>query len=231
MANVETLNEMAQLERSRFGRPPPRHGLKLLHWFANDCVTFDGNNNMVSQCDPEDEEYGFHYFENRYDRNGIKLLPDVNFPYYVVGNLNSEGSHELPGYVSEEYTGLKDDSNTDRIIVSLDDDWFDKVYITTHIDESNYDSDNTYRITKGLLKIISRLTLAEFLYKTGYQLSATMGTNPVAVDSNVVPANHPIPPRTQDYQIEIEDTPSAQSNNSTQRKSKGLWDFFSCTIL
>ncbi|XP_076848423.1 uncharacterized protein LOC143494206 [Brachyhypopomus gauderio] len=168
MADVETLNEIAHLESSGFGQPSPRHGLKLLYWFANKCVTIDENNDMVINCYPENREYGFRYFKNRYQSDGMKLLPEVDFHYYEVGDLKSAGAQSLPRYVSEDYTGHKDHSNMDRIIVSLDDDWVDKVYITTHINKSNFDPDNTYRISKGLLMIIRRRKLGKFLYNTGY---------------------------------------------------------------
>ncbi|XP_060771992.1 uncharacterized protein LOC132882904 [Neoarius graeffei] len=168
MSRLQTLNEMSHLERCRFGRPSPRHGLKLLFWFAKDCISFDFNNEMLSECDPDDGEFGFHLFENRYERTGDKLLPDVDLPYYVVGNLNKPRSYELPHYVREEYTGLYDNSNTDRIIVSMDNEWFDKVYVTEHNDRSNYNSDVTYRISKGLLKLIQGLSLNDFLWRTGF---------------------------------------------------------------
>lgn len=166
MHKVETLNEITHLAQSRFGRPRPRHGLKLLYWFANDCVAPDQS---TLQCDPENRDFGFHSFGNRHYRNAVKLLPDVNFPYYVVGNLNSPGANELPDYVREDYTGLQDGSNTDRIIVSIvDDEWVDKVYVTEHDDQKNYNAQATYRISKGLLKFIRNLELQSFLEQTGY---------------------------------------------------------------
>ncbi|RXN37587.1 hypothetical protein ROHU_001916 [Labeo rohita] len=165
---VETLNELAQLRNSGFGRPRPRHGLKLLYWFASECVSFE-NNDMLSQCDPAEKDFGFHYFENRYDQTRNKLLPDINFPYYVVGNLNSQGAEELPDYVSEDKYTDDHDSNTDRIIVSVyDEERFDRVYVTQHHDRSNYDPNATYRISKGLLTLIRRMSLNEFLVAMGY---------------------------------------------------------------
>ncbi|XP_072526260.1 uncharacterized protein [Salminus brasiliensis] len=168
MNRLETLNEMTHLQRSRFGRTQPRHGLKLLYWFASDCISLEYSN-ITSEYDPENGDFGFHYFENRFDRNGVKLLPDVDLPYYVVGNLNSAGADELPEYVREDYTGLQDNSNMDRIIVSLDCDCFSRVYVTEHDDRTNYNPCATYRISKGLLKVIKNLELEEFLTKAGYQ--------------------------------------------------------------
>lgn len=168
MSRPQTLNEISHLEQCRFGRPSPRHGLKLLYWFANDCVSFDLNNEMISECDPDSGEFGFHQFQNRYERNRVKLLPDVDLPYYVVGNLNKPRSYELPHYVREEYTGRYDNSNMDRIIISMDYEWLDKVYVTEHNDRSNYNSEATYGISKGLLKVIQGLSLIDFLWRTGF---------------------------------------------------------------
>ncbi|XP_056100947.1 uncharacterized protein LOC130079630 [Rhinichthys klamathensis goyatoka] len=166
---METLNELAQLRDSGFGRPWPRHGLNLLYWFANDCVSFGNDNIMLSECDPADGDFGFHYFENRYDEYGDQLLPDIDFPYYVVGNLNSPGAEELPEYVSEDNSTDQHTSNTDRIIVSLyDEEWFHRVYVTQHHDRSNYDPDATYRISRGLLMIIRRMCLNTFLEEMDY---------------------------------------------------------------
>ncbi|XP_048051526.1 uncharacterized protein LOC125271532 [Megalobrama amblycephala] len=169
-AMKETLNELSHLRDSMFGQPWPRHGLKLLYWFANDCVSFGNDNIMISECDPANGDFGFHHFKNRYDENGDKLLPDIDFPYYVVGNLNSPGAEELPDYVSEDNSPGLHNSNTDRIIVSLyDEEWFQRVYVTQHHDRSNdYDPNATYPISRGLLKIIRRMNLEDFLEEMGY---------------------------------------------------------------
>ncbi|KAI4905808.1 hypothetical protein NFI96_002379 [Prochilodus magdalenae] len=214
MPKIKTLNELAHLEVTRFGRPYPRHGLKLLYWFAQDCVSFS-QYIMLSECDPESGDFGFHLFENRYDRNGVKLLPDVDIPYYVVGNLNSPGADELPSYVCEDYTGHLDNSNMDRVIVSLDNEMFDRVYVTEHDDRSNYNPDATYRISKGLLKAIRNLTLEGFLMQTGYRGRSDYIFQGVVINLNpnvVTPAVRP--PRNWDYRIEIpEPEPVTDSND------------------
>ncbi|KAF4094171.1 hypothetical protein AMELA_G00010000 [Ameiurus melas] len=130
MSKPPTLNELKQLEESGFGKPYPRHGLKLLYWFANDCLDFDVYNKMCWKYDPEERNFGFHLFENRIDKYGEKLLPEVKLVYYEVGNLSRAGAQELPGYIQEDYIKNRDDCdhNMDRIIVSVDDDCFDKVY-------------------------------------------------------------------------------------------------------
>ncbi|XP_060782554.1 uncharacterized protein LOC132889762 [Neoarius graeffei] len=163
MNEPETLNEMEQLKKSGFGRPYPRHGLKLLYWFANDCLYFDNDNKMCWNYDPEEGHFGFKFFENR-----DKLLPEVNLDYYEVGNLSK--AYELPDYVREDYTQNDDDCdrNTDRIIVSVDYECFNRVYVTEHSDQTRFNRDATYRISRGLIMNIKKLTLEDFLMKTGY---------------------------------------------------------------
>lgn len=162
MPRLRTLNELAHLQESEFGTPQPRHGLKLLYWFANKYVKFDEDNQMCWRYHPRTRWYGFHPFENRYDED-VQLLPDSGFPYYEVGNLGKPRANRLPKYVRSDYTGHHDHSNIDRIIVSVDDEYFDRVYVTEHHGESNYNRLGTYRISKGLITIIQDYTLDEFL--------------------------------------------------------------------
>ncbi|KAL7841494.1 hypothetical protein SRHO_G00251850 [Serrasalmus rhombeus] len=148
-----------------------------------------------------------------YDKNGFQLLPDLDTSYYVVGNLNSAGADELPDYVSEDYTGLMDDSNMDRIIVSLDDDdMFDRVYVTEHDNRIHYNPNATYRISKGLLQIVSTLDLQDFLRKTGYLgpsgyifQGVLISRDPQPVNTNVASATPKVnAPQNRDCRIEID---------------------------
>uniref|UniRef100_A0A8C7N541 Uncharacterized protein n=1 Tax=Oncorhynchus kisutch TaxID=8019 RepID=A0A8C7N541_ONCKI len=153
MANIKTLNEIGHLNSSGFGRPWPRHGLYLLHWFSHNYVIFDNNGDLLALYNPKRKEFGFHHFDNRLecDGNCYQLLPNQNFPYYEVGNLNTPGAGDLPPYVSQNYKGHHDDSNMDRIIISLHPGLvLDKVYVTQHEDVRTFDRQNTYRISKGL---------------------------------------------------------------------------------
>ncbi|MCI4376026.1 hypothetical protein PGIGA_G00183400 [Pangasianodon gigas] len=171
MSNPRTLKELTDLKNSRFGRPYPRHGLKLLYWFANDFMVFNNNNKMCWQYNPKNQFYGFHRFKNRKDKNGVKLLPDANLTYYVVGNLNSAGADEMPDYVREDYGTFKNGNNMDRIIISVDDQGIDSVYVTEHSDRTDFNKEATYCISKELIMIIRELTLEDFLSKTGYSRS------------------------------------------------------------
>ncbi|KAI5107660.1 hypothetical protein C0J45_1254 [Silurus meridionalis] len=167
MPRLRTLNELSQLQESGYGQPHPRHGLKLLYWFVNKYIEFDEDNEMCWRYHPNRRYYGFHPFENRYDGN-VQLLPDSGFPYYEVGNLSKPKAHRLPKYVQKYYTGYHDDSNTDRIIVSVDDEYFDRVYVTEHLGDSDYNPHGTFRISKGLIKIIQDYTREDFLDEMGY---------------------------------------------------------------
>ncbi len=155
---VRTLNDLSDLRETRFGRPPPRHGLNLLWWFAHYCVQIDSNGCMIAKCNPANGAFGFHRF---YNRDG--LLPYSNLPYYEVGNLYSANS--LPYYVTEKYTGYSDNSNKDRIIVSFDPRRrrFEKIFVTQHSDQVHFDQNHTYRISIDLLKDIQELNRKDFL--------------------------------------------------------------------
>ncbi len=158
MDTVRTLNKLSKLRETKYGRPPPRHGLNLLWWFAHYCVQIDFNGRMTAKCNPKNGEFGFHRFYN-WDR----LLPHSDLPYYEVGNLHTPDS--LPDYVTKRYTGYSDSSNMDRIIVSYNSRQrrFMNVYVTQHSDQKHFDQNHTYCISLDLLKDIQGLSRKDFL--------------------------------------------------------------------
>uniref|UniRef100_A0A9J7WXA0 Uncharacterized protein n=1 Tax=Cyprinus carpio carpio TaxID=630221 RepID=A0A9J7WXA0_CYPCA len=158
---MRTLYDLSDLRQTGFGQPPPRHGLSLLWWFAHYCVQIDSKGHMTAQYSPENGAFGFKQFCNR-----ERLLPCTYLKYYKVGNLRTPGS--LPKYVTENYTGYSDNSNTDRIIVSFDSklNKFDKIYVTQHSDQKYFDQNHTYHISVGLMKNIKKLRRKNFLKKT-----------------------------------------------------------------
>ncbi|XP_026118639.1 uncharacterized protein LOC113097590 [Carassius auratus] len=158
MDTVRTLYKLSDLRQTRFGQPPPRHGLSLLWWFAHDCVQIDFNGRMIAECNPKNGAFGFHRFHNR---DG--LLPYSDLLYYEVGNLNYTDS--LPDYVTENYTGYSDSSNKDRIIVSFDPRRrrFENIYVTQHSDQVHFDQNHTYCISTELIKDIQDLSREDFL--------------------------------------------------------------------
>ncbi|CAM4458621.1 hypothetical protein PO909_016462 [Leuciscus waleckii] len=229
---METLNELAHLRDSGFGQPWPRQGLKLLYWFAKDCVSFGNDNVMLSECDPADGDFGFHYFENRNDDHGNKLLPDRDYPYYVVGNLNIKKypkAEKLLKYVSKDKSSDQPNSNTDRIIVSLyDEEEFHRVYVTQHHDRSNYDPNATYKISRGLLMIIRRMCLDEFLEKMGYYTYIQPVLPPVINNrpqtTNTVSSNSTV------VTISSSDSDDSEPSEKNLRTTQGFWERL-CTIL
>uniref|UniRef100_A0A3B4Z9L3 Uncharacterized LOC103370026 n=1 Tax=Stegastes partitus TaxID=144197 RepID=A0A3B4Z9L3_9TELE len=150
------LCSLDQLMDSGFGRPFPRHGLQLLFWFANDCVTCEPVNVMK----PEKGFYGFHVFGNVEE-----LLP---VSYFEVGNLNTEtypASADLPVYVRENYglDGNYGDHNSDRIIISYQarSRVVEAVYVTEHDDNAfgRFRADRTFEISCSLIRVLQNQQL------------------------------------------------------------------------
>lgn len=203
MAKPKTLNNISDLESSGYGQPHPRHGLHLLHWFCNDFITFDNNGDLEASTHPKSREYGFHYFGNRPELDGEPLLPQENLPYHAVGNLFAAGADDLPEYVRLNFTRDSNLSNMDRIIIQLHAQLrVGKVYVTQHLGSSSFDRQHTYRISKGLVRVLSNLDLEEgLLWKVGYlsntvaslMVSRWQETQPARV--NKPPAPHPAKPR------------------------------------
>lgn len=171
------LSTIQDLKNSGFGRPPPRHGLKLLFWFANECVAFNHHGNMLVQCHPEMEEFGFHYFGN-FEEILPVLSRDCRESYFEVGNLNTETyskAEDLPDYVSQDY-GLSlgyRQCNKDRIIIRLKQGDVTATYVTEHKEDGGrgeFDSERTHLVNPDLIRIIRdpELELATFLDQTGY---------------------------------------------------------------
>ncbi|XP_033976823.1 uncharacterized protein LOC117474906 isoform X1 [Trematomus bernacchii] len=181
------LCSLEQLRISEFGRPFPRHGLQLLFWFANHCVTCEVINfvlimKLVSDCHPERGIYGFHLFGNMEE-----LLPVLNrnckskrqVLYFAVGNLNTDtypGSANLPTYVRENYVceGNIGDINLDRIIVSyqLRTRVVERVYVTEHDRAAfgRFSTHGTFEIHPELIQALQspQADLTTFLSRTGY---------------------------------------------------------------
>ncbi|XP_028258934.1 uncharacterized protein LOC114434130 [Parambassis ranga] len=181
------------LMESGFGRPFPRHGLQLLFWFANHCVTFELVHSvsimkLVSACEPESGHFGFHLFGNIEE-----LLPVLRrrnkkkrqVVYFVVGNLNTEtypASANLPAYVRENY-GAYGDYNIDRIIISyhVQTRVVETLYVTEHDGAAygRFRHDRTYDISSELVRTLqsTQLDVSNFLTWMGYYGDTQMVPN------------------------------------------------------
>ncbi|XP_047668424.1 uncharacterized protein LOC113637429 [Tachysurus fulvidraco] len=187
MSKPKTLNELRHLEESGFGQRRPRHGLKLLHWFANECVDFDKNNMMRWKHNPEEGQFDIHRFSNRIKKHGENLLPENrDYSHYEVGNLSRPEARNLPVDIREDYKKNHQESNMDRIIFSVCFKNIDRVYVTEHSDQVDFNKEATYEISRGLIMIIKGLTLKDFLEKTGYN---TEGISPVLKEDDKEPSN------------------------------------------
>ncbi|KAG7458558.1 hypothetical protein MATL_G00221530 [Megalops atlanticus] len=174
---IPELRTVRDLRGVSFGHQPPRHGLKLLHWFSSECVAFDDDGDMELQCDPDDGDYGFHHYGN-YEGLLPTLINCYGYVYFEVGNLNADthpGALDLPKYVREAYDNRRNfyERNKDRIIISLhrSTKLIEEVYITEHQSGSgDFSPDGTYLLSSDIIRDAGNMQLIDFLQRAGFEL-------------------------------------------------------------
>ncbi|XP_048852139.1 uncharacterized protein LOC125720601 [Brienomyrus brachyistius] len=207
-----SLHCLDDLRKVSFGSEFPRHGLKLLYWFAVSCVEFSPGGVMKLKCDPYARHFGFHYYGN-YE----KLLPEHKqcyFRYFVVGNLNPlthPRALDLPNYVKGTYgSNGSFEQNMDRIIISFNNitKIITDVYITEHWHGLKcFRPDGTYLLSPELLKIVQQMTLTEFLTRTATKYY----TDESSDDSNELHTNECAVEYSNDNNIGFNNKPKTES--------------------
>ncbi len=160
VSSVKNLKNTDDLKNVKYGRPAPRHGLKLLFWFAQR-VMVDQNNICILQpnINLQRGDFGFHLFENR-----EHILPSLRseISYYIVGNLKYHGANALPNFVQRNYQNANvPERNMDRLIVSMNQNRpnrMNNLFITSHNrGRQDFNLSDTYEIDPELILQIRQL--------------------------------------------------------------------------
>ncbi|KAK3507228.1 hypothetical protein QTP70_011555 [Hemibagrus guttatus] len=156
-AAIQTLQDIKDLENTTTSMKEfPRHGLMLLHWFAN-TVDVDSGGDMELHFDPGQGSYGLHCYEDTDKRAPFDASESL---YYSLGDLDRRSARMLPFYVLQDFhhSGESPQKNVDRVLLQVQKSnprKVEKVYMTEyHKDQSqgrSYNPDETYEISVKLL--------------------------------------------------------------------------------
>ncbi|XP_060720644.1 uncharacterized protein LOC132841990 [Tachysurus vachellii] len=151
---IQTLRNIKDLKNTTTSMKEfPRHGLMLLHWFAN-TVDIDSGEEMQLTFDPGQGSYGLHCYENTDKRAPFDSSESL---YYSLGNLDRGSARMLPFYVMQDFhhAGESPQKNIDRVLVQVQKSnqrKVEKVYMTEYQGRGrSYDPDETYEISVQLL--------------------------------------------------------------------------------
>lgn len=152
---VKRLYCIDDLDRIVSARSVPEHSLVLLRWFAN-AIEIDSNNYIWLNFDPNQRDYGSHYYGNY---GQLLTQPLQGHQYFTIGNVYQSSAVKLPPSVIRAAEG---DGNRLRIIVSVRGPYpgctsqrIDRVYLTQHMtyqQGADYDPAHTYEISTNLLR-------------------------------------------------------------------------------
>ncbi|KAG7458557.1 hypothetical protein MATL_G00221520 [Megalops atlanticus] len=178
-SSIQTLDNVNDLKRTEYGQPCPRHGLRLLLWLAQSCISIDYNGNMRALFSRG--SHGFRHYGNL-----ESILPDVshtNQEYYEVGNLNNPWAAGLPYSVRQDYDSSHYASNMDRIIVRMrrNSNEIVEVYITEHeLWSRNFCQERTYRVSPALIRALQSPHVTPDTFQTRGQSNAGIRSAPIS---------------------------------------------------
>ncbi|XP_072526289.1 uncharacterized protein [Salminus brasiliensis] len=165
---IKTLKDIKDLKKDKnLVKEFPRHGLLLLHWFAN-TVTVDGRGAIWLNFDPGQGIYGLRCsrHEMLHPVNERRRPSQAEGWYYSLGDLSNGGSRMLPSYVTQDFhnsMGSTQHRNMDRVLLKVQKNSpqkVDKVYITQHFEDRGQGAgpNTTYEISPKLILQIQALS-------------------------------------------------------------------------
>lgn len=162
-AAIRTLKDIKDLKTTTtWMKEFPRHGLMLLHWFANN-VRIDKSGEMQLDFDPGQGSYGLPC-----SKDGAQRAPFMSSEslYYFLGDLERRSARMLPFYVTYDFHHSMESpqKNIDRVLIQVQKSnptKIEKVYITEYHKNSSQGSssnpDCTYEVSAQLLIQIQAL--------------------------------------------------------------------------